>query len=67
MGSEKGIPNSIMSTPELGSFSKILYDVLKSGSPAVIKDINPHFFFFLIHQIYFLINLVVTLNLNINF
>jgi len=56
-----------MSTPELGSFSKILYDVLKSGSPAVIKDINPHFFFFLIHQIFFLINLVVALNLDINF
>ena len=56
-----------MSTPELGSFSKILYDVLKSGSPAVIKDINPHFFFFLIHQIFFLKNFVGALNLDINF
>ena len=37
MGSENGMPNSIISAPSSGKPSIILSEVSKSGSPAVIK------------------------------
>src|SRR6266436_671698 len=41
MGSENGMPSSMMSAPMCGSFSKIANEVSASGSPAVMKGMNP--------------------------
>src|SRR5688572_14847625 len=41
MGSEKGTPSSITSAPFLARVKTISTDVLRSGSPAVTKGINP--------------------------
>ena len=40
IGSEKGIPISIISAPDFGKASIIFWDVFKSGSPDVTKHIR---------------------------
>jgi hypothetical protein len=44
MGSENGMPSSIMSAPELSSSLIIFFVVPISGSPAVMKAMKPFFF-----------------------
>ena len=64
MGSEKGMPNSIISAPESTRACNKSKVISGCGSPAVIKGINAFFFLFessvnveLILDIFFLIKL----------